>query len=126
MFEFIIFISGDSGCLQCVNYAAPNRSYNYLRTYILVYMNINIVATQSLQKWGNSSGVRLPKRIIKAANLKDKQLLTVSLKGQSIILTPVMSLDNFTLKTMLKGVTPKNVHSEIDWGPDVGAEIIDD
>ncbi len=89
-------------------------------------MNINIVATQSLQKWGNSSGVRLPKRIIKAANLKDKQLLTVSLKGQSIILTPVMSLDNFTLKTMLKGVTPKNVHSEIDWGPDVGAEIIDD
>lgn len=89
-------------------------------------MSTNIVATQSLQKWGNSSGVRLPKRIIKAAKLKDDQLLTVSLKGQSIVLTPVKSTDNFTLKKMLEGVTPANVHGEIDWGPDVGAEIIDD
>jgi antitoxin MazE len=89
-------------------------------------MSTNIVATQSLQKWGNSSGVRLPKKIIKAAKLKNDQLLTVSLKGQSIVLTPVKSSDNFTLKTMLKGVTPANVHGEIDWGPDIGAEIIDD
>jgi antitoxin component of MazEF toxin-antitoxin module len=44
----------------------------------------NIIATQSLQKWGNSSGVRLPKKVIKAAKLKDDQLLTVSLSGQSI------------------------------------------
>ena len=89
-------------------------------------MSTNIVATQSLQKWGNSSGVRLPKRIIKAAKLKDDQLLTVSLRGQSIVLTPLKSADNFTLKTMLEGVTPNNVHGEIDWGSDVGAEIIDD
>lgn len=89
-------------------------------------MSTNIVATQSLQKWGNSSGVRLPKKIIKAARLKDNQLLTVSLKGQSIVLTPVKSGDDFTLKKMLEGVTPENVHDEFDWGPDVGAEIIDD
>ncbi len=89
-------------------------------------MKADIIATQSLQKWGNSSGVRLPKRIIKAAKLKDNQLLTVSLKGQSIVLTPIKVADDFTLKTMLKGVTPANVHGEIDWGPDVGAEIIDD
>ena len=93
---------------------------------ILVYMSTNIVATQSLQKWGNSSGVRLPKKIIKAAKLKDDQLLKVSLKGQSIVLTPLKAADDFTLKTMLQGVTPANVRSEIDWGPDVGAEIIND
>ena len=89
-------------------------------------MSTNIVATQSLQKWGNSSGVRLPKRIIKAAKIKNDQLLTVSLKGQSIVLTPVKPSDNFTLKKMLQGVTPENVHSELYWGSDVGAEIIND
>jgi len=92
--------------------------------YILVYMN-NAVATQSLQKWGNSAGVRLPKKVIKAAKLKLDQPLVVSLKGQSIILTPVKPDDGFTLKKMLVGVTPENVHGEISWGPDAGAEIID-
>ena len=89
-------------------------------------MSTNTIATQSLQKWGNSSGVRLPKKIIKAAKLKDNQLLAVSLKGQSIVLTPIKSTDSFTLDKMLEGVTPENVHGEFDWGPDVGAEIIDD
>lgn len=94
--------------------------------YILVYMSNNTVATQSLQKWGNSAGVRLPKKVIKAAKLKLDQQLVVSLKGQSIILTPVQSDDDFTLDKMLVGVTPENVHGEVDWGPDVGAEVIDD
>ena len=89
-------------------------------------MSTDIIATQSLQKWGNSSGVRLPKRIINAAKLKNDQLITVSLKGQSIILTPVKSSDDFTLNKMLEGVTPENVHGEFDWGPNVGAEIIND
>ncbi|MGH7234169.1 MAG: AbrB/MazE/SpoVT family DNA-binding domain-containing protein, partial [Candidatus Saccharimonadales bacterium] len=104
------------------NYAIDNS----IITYILIYMSTNIVATQSLQKWGNSSGVRLPKKIIDAAKLKDQQLLTVSLKGRSIVLTPVKTTKALTLKEMLKGVTPKNVHGEFDWGLDVGAEIIDD
>jgi antitoxin MazE len=89
-------------------------------------MSDDIVATQSLQKWGNSAGVRLPKKVIKAAKLKLDQQLVVSLKGQSIILTPLQSDDDFTLDKMLEGVTPENVHGEFDWGPDVGAEIIDD
>lgn len=86
----------------------------------------NIVATQSLQRWGNSSGVRIPKKIIKAARLKDNQPLVVSIKDQSIVLTPIKEENEFTLDKMLEGVTPQNVHSEIDWGPDVEAEIIDD
>ncbi|MFI5271008.1 MAG: AbrB/MazE/SpoVT family DNA-binding domain-containing protein [Candidatus Saccharimonadales bacterium] len=89
-------------------------------------MSNKTVATQSLQKWGNSAGVRLPKKIIKAARLKLDQQLVVSLSGQSIVLTPVQPEDDFTLEKMLEGVTPENVHGEIDWGPDVGAEIIND
>ena len=94
--------------------------------YILVYMTNKTVATQSLQKWGNSAGVRLPKKIIKAANLKLDQELIVSLNGQSIVLTPLQPQNSLTLEEMLKGVTPENVHSEINWGTDVGVEKIND
>jgi len=89
-------------------------------------MSNKTVATQSLQKWGNSAGVRLPQKIIKAAKLRIDQQLIVSLNGQSIMLTPLQPDNDFTLEKMLEGVTPENVHSQIDWGPDVGAEIIDD
>ncbi|MBI2589129.1 AbrB/MazE/SpoVT family DNA-binding domain-containing protein [Candidatus Saccharibacteria bacterium] len=82
--------------------------------------------TQNLQKWGNSAGVRLPKKVVEAARLKPNQTLDISLKGRSIILTPVDEDNSFTLEAMLKGVTPESIHPLVDWGPDVGAEIIDD
>jgi antitoxin MazE len=81
--------------------------------------------TQNLQKWGNSSGVRLPKKVIDAARLQPNQVLSISLQGNSILLTPVKSQSSFTLESMLRGVTPENVHSEIDFVYDVGAENID-
>ncbi|HUC86938.1 MAG TPA: AbrB/MazE/SpoVT family DNA-binding domain-containing protein [Candidatus Saccharimonadales bacterium] len=81
--------------------------------------------TQELQKWGNSTGIRLPKKVIDAAHLQPNQTLSISLKGKSIVLTPIKGDADFTLQTMLKGVTPGNVHPEVDWGSDVGAEKID-
>ena len=82
--------------------------------------------TQSLQKWGNGTGVRIPQKVVKAAKLKINQPLEVSLKGKSIVLTPVDKDKDFTLESMLKGVTPENVHHAVDWGPDVGAEVLDE
>ena len=82
--------------------------------------------TQNLQKWGNSTGVRLPKKVVDAARLKPNQTLDISLKGRSIVLTPVDEDDSFTLKAMLKDVSPENMRPLVDWGPDTGAEIIED
>jgi antitoxin MazE len=81
--------------------------------------------TQSLQKWGNGTGVRLPQGVVKAANLQLNQRLDVSVKGRSIILTPVESENDFTLAAMLRGVTPDHVEGEMKWGEDIGAEAID-
>ncbi len=81
--------------------------------------------TQSLQKWGNGTGIRIPKKVVEAAKLEINQPLEVTLKGKSIVLTPIDKDRDFTLETMLKGVTPENMHPAINWGPDVGNEIID-
>ena len=56
--------------------------------YILVYTRRIIMnITQSLQKWGNGTGVRIPKKVIQAAHLELNQPLVVSLQGSSIVLT---------------------------------------
>jgi antitoxin MazE len=79
--------------------------------------------TQSLQKWGNSAGVRLPQKVIKEANLKLDEPLNISVKGKSVVLTPVKKKQKITLENMLKNVTPEDVGGEFDWGLPVGKEI---
>ncbi len=82
--------------------------------------------TQNLQKWGNSSGVRLPKKVLDAAKLKPNQPLAISMRGGSIVLTPLQVEDDFTLEQMLSGVTPQKVGGEFNWGADIGAEKVND
>jgi antitoxin MazE len=94
-----------------------------LYKYILVYMSTDTITTQSLQKWGNSTGIRIPKKVIEKARLKTGEELSVSVQGKSIVLTPVKKTKSFTLKDMLKGVTPEDVGGEYDWSAPVGKEI---
>jgi antitoxin MazE len=82
--------------------------------------------TQNLQKWGNSTGIRIPAKVMSAAKVKPNQTMTISLMGGSIVLTPLEDVEGITLDTMLMGVTPENAHSEFPWGEDVGAEKIHD
>lgn len=79
--------------------------------------------TQNLQKWGNSAGVRLPKKVIEEAGLNMDEPLEITIKGRSVILTPTNKRKKITLENMLKGVTPEDVGGEYDWGPPVGKEI---
>lgn len=78
--------------------------------------------TQSLQKWGNGRGVRIPKKVVQAAKISINQPLAISIQGTSIVLTPIINDNELTLESMLKGVTPSLVSGELNWGEDIGAE----
>lgn len=80
--------------------------------------------TQDLQKWGNSTGIRIPKKVMNAAKLKVNQTMAISLQNDSIVLTPLKDQEEITLDSMLKGVTPEMIGGEFDWGQDVGAELV--
>jgi antitoxin MazE len=82
--------------------------------------------TQDLQKWGNSTGIRIPKKVIEAAKLTPKQTMIISIADGSIVLTPLKAMQDLTLESMLEGVTPEMVNSEFEWGEDVGSEKIYD
>lgn len=91
--------------------------------YILVYMKI----TQQTQSWGNSTGIRLPKKVLQAAKWKVGQEVIIDVKGRSVILSPSLTPKKKlpTLEELLKGVSPEKVGAEVNWGQDRGKEVID-
>ena len=74
-----------------------------------------------VQKWGNSLAVRIPKPFAEEVGLEADTAVEVSLEdGRLVIARPVTI--SVSLKELLEGVTPENLHQEIDTGPAVGDE----
>ncbi len=80
-----------------------------------------------LAKWGNSLGVRIPGAVLAETKLGVGSNVEITAEDGELRLKPVKPArrKRYTLDELLKGMTPENVHPEIDWGPDVGREIIE-
>lgn len=81
--------------------------------------------TQKAQEWGNSTGIRLPKKVLQAAKWQPHQEVIIDIKGRSVVLTPIKPTkkDLLSLDELLQAITPENLHDEVDWGSPVGKEI---
>jgi antitoxin MazE len=80
-------------------------------------------------KWGNSLGVRLPKAAASAMGAKPGSEFDVMVEGGEVRLKPVRIMSRYTLDDLIaemKRLGPENQPELVDWGPDVGAEVIDD
>lgn len=80
-------------------------------------------------KWGNSLGVRLPKAAAEAAGLLPGSELEVEVEGNTLRLRPAWKSSKQLYAEMIAEMDrlgPENRPDVVDWGPDVGAEIIDD
>ncbi|HEY4517194.1 MAG TPA: AbrB/MazE/SpoVT family DNA-binding domain-containing protein [Candidatus Paceibacterota bacterium] len=64
-----------------------------------------MVATIKVSAWGNSLGVRLPRNMLLAADVKNNAMLDVRLENGSLILTP-RKCKKKTLQQLLKNVRP--------------------
>jgi antitoxin MazE len=73
-----------------------------------------------VQKWGNSLAVRIPKPFAEGAGLQPSSEVEVSLEKGEVRLSPVRP--RWKLRTLLAGVTKKNLHAEVDSGRAVGRE----
>lgn len=82
-----------------------------------------------ISRWGNSLAIRLPKAVADNLDLAEGQSVTLDIEDGSVRLTPVGQRKYPTLAEMvseMKRLGPENEPETVDWGPDVGAEIIDD
>ena len=76
----------------------------------------------TLRKWGNSVGVRLPKPMLEQLGLKEGNEVDIAVEGNRLVL----KRKRVTLAELLAQCKPENRPDPIDWGPDVGREIIRD
>jgi antitoxin MazE len=82
-----------------------------------------------LAKWGNSLGVRVPRAAAEAAGLKAGTEVDVLVQGDELRIRRSIPLKHYHLEDLIAEMDrlgPENRPEVIDWGPDVGAEIIDD
>ena len=80
--------------------------------------------TTTIQKWGNSYAVRLPKTITQKLNLRagnSVEIREVAHDG-TISIIPVRQQAT-SLAGMVARITKKNQHKAADWGDAVGKEV---
>jgi antitoxin MazE len=75
-----------------------------------------------IQKWGNSLALRIPKSFALNVNIKQNELVDISVDRGKIIISPIAQKE-YSLEELLKGVSENNLHSEFDTGAPVGKEI---
>ncbi|MEP9348490.1 AbrB/MazE/SpoVT family DNA-binding domain-containing protein [Xanthobacter sp. KR7-225] len=82
-------------------------------------------------KWGNSVAVRIPKSIADDLGLRPGSIVELERDGASVSIhaEPKVKIPRYRIEDLvaeMKRLGPENEPETVDWGPDVGSEIIDD
>lgn len=75
-----------------------------------------------IQKWGNSSGIRIPSSILKSLNIKANDILNIEQEDDKIIIS-IPKKKKISLEDRFKEYRGKNLAKEFSWDEDVGREI---
>ena len=86
--------------------------------------------TVTVSKWGNSSGIRIPTVVINALGISNGDELSYELIGDKVVLQKNKSTEQMFEEFYGKPfseITETDIGpgEEMDWGEDVGGEIIE-
>ncbi|MDV2996858.1 MAG: Antitoxin MazE [Chroococcidiopsis sp. SAG 2025] len=80
--------------------------------------------SQTITRWGNSLGLRIPKEIAEQAQLTEGAIACLEVVDGALVVRAVKPRRNrYKLSELLEGITPENLHSETDTGEPVGNEV---
>jgi antitoxin MazE len=82
-----------------------------------------------ISRWGNSLGVRIPKEVANRVGLSDGAQVEIEARQGVVVISPLKPRLRYSLQELVAGVTPDEAHAtsaEIDWGPDLGREIVEE
>lgn len=76
----------------------------------------------TVKKWGNSAAVRIPASVMQATHLDLDEIVDVREEAGRIVIEPVRK-KAYDIDRLLKGITSKNLHEAVDFGPPQGKEV---
>jgi antitoxin MazE len=76
----------------------------------------------TIQKWGNSLGLRLPQPLAAQLGLRDGSTVELAVVDGHLTITPSRAHPRMSLDEVLQGIPPASRIAEVDWGKPVGNE----
>lgn len=75
-----------------------------------------------IQRWGNSLGLRIPRSFAQETGVGAGSQVDLSVQDGDLVVKPVRR-KTYQLKELLRKITAKNIHAEVDTGGPVGKEV---
>ncbi|MCU0727609.1 MAG: AbrB/MazE/SpoVT family DNA-binding domain-containing protein [Planctomycetes bacterium] len=72
-------------------------------------------------KWGNSLGLRIPKAFAEEVQVGEGSVVELSLEDGRLVIR-VATVSEYALEELVRGISSRNLHREIDTGEPVGGE----
>lgn len=76
----------------------------------------------SVAKWGNSTAVRIPKQVLRDAQIEEGDEVLIEAEAPGVI-RMCSARKTVTLEELVSRITPTNRHSELSWGSPQGKEV---
>ena len=75
-----------------------------------------------VQKWGHGLALRIPKPFAEDVGVSEGTVVDISISKGRLIAAPVAPRRRARLEDLLRRVTKRNLHAEVESGPAVGRE----
>ena len=76
----------------------------------------------TIQKWGNSQGIRIPRFSLDAAKLSTDEMVEINVTDGKIVIRKAVERKK-SIEELFEGFDGEYNETEIDWGKPVGNEI---
>ena len=102
---------------------ACRHELNRYRHLCIIIVETRPLMTATVQKWGNSLAIRLPKGVAGEAHLKQGTTVQLEPTENGLLIKPARQPLRPTLRALLAQCKGPNPHAPADFGQPVGTEI---
>lgn len=78
--------------------------------------------TTTIQKWGNSQGVRIPKILLDSINWSENEEVSINIEEDKLVIEKAKTQNRKNIKELFKDYKGEYKPKEIDWGEPEGEE----
>lgn len=77
----------------------------------------------TIQKWGNSQGVRIPKILLDSVKWKENEQIVILVENDKLVIEKANNKKRKSIKELFENFEGEYEPTEINWGEPKGGEI---